>query len=74
MSTAKIYRDKKDYVVDVDGTIYRGMKVTANRMPDGRYSLRVYDPAFTILPKPSRARMYHNDYSLMVDRIEDYTK
>ena len=72
MSVAKIYRDGRDFIVDVNGTVYRGMKVSVNRMPDGRYSLRVWDPAFTLGPKPSRARMYHNDCSLMVDGVEDY--
>lgn len=72
MTTAKIYKEGRDFVIDVDGTVYRGMKMTVNPLPDGRFSLRVWDPAFTILPKPSRARMYHADVSLMVDEVIDY--
>ena len=71
MSVAKLYKDGRDFVVDVDGTVYRGEKMTVNRMPDGRYSLRVYDPAFHWAPR-TMARSYHNDYSLMVDEVEDY--
>lgn len=71
MSTAKIYKDGRDYVVDVDGKIYRGEKMTDREMPDGRHSIRIYDPAFSILPR-NRARLYHNDFSIMVDRVERY--
>lgn len=69
---AKIYKDGRDYVVDVDGQVYRGEKVAVRRLSDGRYSLRVYDPAFHWAPRTS-ARQYHNDYSMIVNGVEDYS-
>ena len=50
------------------------MKISISKLPDGRYSIRVWDPAFTLGPKPSRARMYHADVSLIADVIEDYRR
>ena len=70
MTIARIYRDGRDCIVDVDGQVYRGEKVSVNRLSDGRYSLRVYDPAFHWLPRTS-ARQYHNDHSMIVDGVED---
>ena len=71
MVTAKIYKDKRDYVVDVDGRIYRGEKISESFLPDGRVSIRVYDPAWSFFPR-SRARMYHNDITVIADRVERY--
>ena len=71
MSTAKIYKEGRDYIVDVDGRVLRGEKISVNRLPDGRASIRVYDPAWSLWPR-NRARLYHNDESVLVDSVEDY--
>ena len=70
MSKAKIFKVDGDYIVDIDGTIFRGKKIQMNRLPDGRMSIRIYDPAFSWTPR-SRARMYHNDNTVIADEIED---
>ena len=71
MTRAEIIKDGLDCVVIVDNKrSYRAEKVKITRLADGRFVLRIYDPAFHLLPRTC-ARHYHNDHTILVDELND---